>query len=48
MDAEEAKKIQGVVLHLYHTIGLSFSQIAGTVNMSVESVQDIINNHKEQ
>jgi hypothetical protein len=47
-DAEEAKKIQGVVLHLYHTIGLSLTQIAGTVDMSVERVQNIINETKAQ
>jgi hypothetical protein len=46
--AKRDAEMQGVVLHLYHTIGLSFIQIAGTVNMSVESVQDIIKNHKEQ
>ena len=42
-NAEAEKKIQGVVLHLYHTIGLTLTQIAATVDMSLESVQNIIN-----
>jgi hypothetical protein len=46
-DAEAAKKMQSVVLHLYHTLGLTVSQIAGTVDMSIDSVQNIINTHKE-
>ena len=45
-DAEAYKKMQAVVLHLYHTIGLTVIQIAGTVDMSVDSVQNIITTHK--
>jgi hypothetical protein len=45
-DAEAEKKMQGVVLHLYHTIGLTFIQIAETVNMSIDDVQKIISNAK--
>jgi hypothetical protein len=41
--AEEEKRVQAIVLHLYHTIGLSLTQIATTVNMTVSKVQEIIN-----
>ena len=40
-----AKKNRAVVLHLYHTIGLSVSQIAETVDLSIGEVQGILNSN---
>ena len=45
-DAEAERKIQGAVLHLYHTIGLTVIQIAGTINISADEVQKILNDTK--
>ena len=45
---EEAtqKKMNGIVLHLYHTIGLSVNQIAETVDLSSGTVEAIIKKAK--
>ena len=37
------KKMHGIVLHLYHTIGLSVNQIAETVDLNNSDVEAIIN-----
>ena len=37
------KKMNGIVLHLYHTIGLSVNQIAETVDLSGSNIEAIIN-----
>lgn len=42
-EAEAAKKIQTIVLHLYHDMGFSFIQISKTVDLGIEEVQSIIN-----
>jgi transposase len=34
--------MRGIVLHLYHTIGLSVDQIAETIDLSIRDVEAII------
>ncbi len=40
--AAAQKKTRGIVLHLYHTIGLSVTQIAETVDLNSSNVEVII------
>ncbi len=42
------KKMNGIVLHLYHTIGLSINQIAETVDLSSSKIGAIINQANEE
>ena len=48
IQAEADRKMQGVVLHLYHTIGLSEKQIAESWDLSIAKVQEIINADKNK
>ncbi len=45
--AAAQKKMDGIVLHLYHTIGLSVGQIAETVDLKSSNVEAIINAKSE-
>jgi hypothetical protein len=36
------KQNQGIVLHAYHTLGLSYSQIAGMIHLTEQEIEKII------